>query len=804
MSIGGDPPKGAANTDKASGRSTRRSDDLSVSSAASGRVRKDWVHVAVKDSGIGVPAAQLPRLFSRFFRVEDGTSTLSGSSGLGLSITQQLARLLGGRVAVDSVEDEGSTFTFSFRTQFYGPGAGRATTVNSAPGGTEYSRGPSTFSEASGGSTGSHARGGGDSLELGSSPPGPQAPMRMETRVSIASQELAPRALLLVGADFVGPQLREHLAAYGIAVTVARDAELATRIIKERIAVVERNQSEAMFDDVFVQDPKNLRSEDSNEEWLESMELTCRAIVDALGRFGELPVDKGAQSATDDASDEPPPTPAVAVEPETPEDPPAATGLFARMCAAMDCSGPATANDVMEPQGSTPPANQDEATEDSLRGSGARLASSMPVVGGASLVADTPRMASSARSQAEDTVAASMSPYQPDDALQAFRDGFHKRGSTKGVIGKASTAHTSSRSGLSMLSDDTTNSTVSIVAAAGPPGVARRMGGIAGGAGGAGGSARIEQGSAGHGNNASATNVGASAGAAFAHSGLMQLGRLPSYESDTEHGLQRRLTQVVCVAPVARMPALPSNATWFDHKMVSPVLPKKLVSYLERHGAAHDDVERRGSASSLRSVEEDTSTGSKAAARSTAGGDGSSRSIASNVMIVDDNSALRASACRACRYCLLFNALTPPCAAPPDRHEPARGEPHGADDRAGDGVDVPAGRHRRGGGVRGRAAQLVDHPDGPRDGQDGGPGGRAPHPRRGGGAGHRSAHAHRGVDGPRRGRRAHGPLLRRRLRRHRRQAGAGGRAAPRLRDVGSGRAGHVNTCSWEGNRYSES
>ncbi len=64
----------------------------------------------VADRGIGIPAASLPRLFERFYRVDQGRSREEGGTGLGLSIVKHVAQLHGGRVEVESIEGQGATF----------------------------------------------------------------------------------------------------------------------------------------------------------------------------------------------------------------------------------------------------------------------------------------------------------------------------------------------------------------------------------------------------------------------------------------------------------------------------------------------------------------------------------------------------------------------------------------------------------------------------------------------------------------------------------------------------------------------
>jgi heavy metal sensor kinase len=77
------------------------------------RARHDsgQILIAVSDSGIGIPAEHLPRIFERFYRVDQARSRELGGAGLGLAIARRLARAHGGGVVVHSVPEKGSTFT---------------------------------------------------------------------------------------------------------------------------------------------------------------------------------------------------------------------------------------------------------------------------------------------------------------------------------------------------------------------------------------------------------------------------------------------------------------------------------------------------------------------------------------------------------------------------------------------------------------------------------------------------------------------------------------------------------------------
>src|SRR4029078_13484130 len=68
------------------------------------------VEFFVRDSGPGIPADELPRLFERFYRVDKARSRALGGTGLGLAIVKHLARSQGGEVRVESQVDKGSTF----------------------------------------------------------------------------------------------------------------------------------------------------------------------------------------------------------------------------------------------------------------------------------------------------------------------------------------------------------------------------------------------------------------------------------------------------------------------------------------------------------------------------------------------------------------------------------------------------------------------------------------------------------------------------------------------------------------------
>jgi len=67
--------------------------------------------IIVEDTGEGIPAQHLERLFERFYRVDRARSREMGGTGLGLAIVKHLARAHGGEVSVTSELGKGSTFT---------------------------------------------------------------------------------------------------------------------------------------------------------------------------------------------------------------------------------------------------------------------------------------------------------------------------------------------------------------------------------------------------------------------------------------------------------------------------------------------------------------------------------------------------------------------------------------------------------------------------------------------------------------------------------------------------------------------
>jgi signal transduction histidine kinase len=88
---------------------TGRGGSITVDAASQG----NWVKVSVSDTGEGIPAADLPNIFERFYRVDRSRARATGGSGLGLTIARRLVEAQGGKITVQSELGKGSRFSFT-------------------------------------------------------------------------------------------------------------------------------------------------------------------------------------------------------------------------------------------------------------------------------------------------------------------------------------------------------------------------------------------------------------------------------------------------------------------------------------------------------------------------------------------------------------------------------------------------------------------------------------------------------------------------------------------------------------------
>jgi len=81
-------------------------------------VEHDRAIYRVRDAGVGVPAASRAMIFDDFRQVDGSLTRRYGGTGMGLALSRRLARLLGGEIDLQSVPNEGSTFTVGIPLEY--------------------------------------------------------------------------------------------------------------------------------------------------------------------------------------------------------------------------------------------------------------------------------------------------------------------------------------------------------------------------------------------------------------------------------------------------------------------------------------------------------------------------------------------------------------------------------------------------------------------------------------------------------------------------------------------------------------
>jgi signal transduction histidine kinase len=72
---------------------------------------REWITIAVTDTGIGMTAKQMGKLFQEFSQASSATASRYGGTGLGLAISRRFCQMMGGDITVESEPGRGSTFT---------------------------------------------------------------------------------------------------------------------------------------------------------------------------------------------------------------------------------------------------------------------------------------------------------------------------------------------------------------------------------------------------------------------------------------------------------------------------------------------------------------------------------------------------------------------------------------------------------------------------------------------------------------------------------------------------------------------
>jgi len=91
---------------------------ISISTTPSSEPDEVYVHVSVKDTGVGIPTHKLAAVFDKFIQADMSITRQFGGSGLGLAISKNLAELMGGSITVKSVPGDGSEFVLHLPLEY--------------------------------------------------------------------------------------------------------------------------------------------------------------------------------------------------------------------------------------------------------------------------------------------------------------------------------------------------------------------------------------------------------------------------------------------------------------------------------------------------------------------------------------------------------------------------------------------------------------------------------------------------------------------------------------------------------------
>jgi signal transduction histidine kinase len=76
-------------------------------------IKEGFIEFYVKDTGIGIAPKHQPKIFERFYQVDSAVSRQYGGTGLGLSICKAYVELMGGKIWLESLPGEGTSFYFT-------------------------------------------------------------------------------------------------------------------------------------------------------------------------------------------------------------------------------------------------------------------------------------------------------------------------------------------------------------------------------------------------------------------------------------------------------------------------------------------------------------------------------------------------------------------------------------------------------------------------------------------------------------------------------------------------------------------